>query len=267
MKNFGFCLVCLFSITQVAAQDTLHVYFDSLWHKTTAENAFYHQMKVKAGSAWKEWDYYPSGKLKMKGAYSDDSCRVREGNFVWYDANGSLSSSYTYDHGKANGPSEVYYKSGKKHITGNYKMDKYDGEWTAYYESGKILGKATFTDGQQVSASFYNEDGSADNNTTAFFRKAEFPGGQQALDTFLHNELKYPKEALDNEIHGVVMVQFLVSKDGTLNNIKIIRPVHPLLDKEALRVVEKMPRWQPCINAGRISDMICILPVSFRLNE
>ena len=92
-----------------------------------------------------------------------------------------------------------------------------------------------------------------------------FPGGDAALMTWLQKNLKYPAAAQENGIQGRVLVSFIVNKDGSIVEPKIIRSVDPSLDKEAARVVSSMPRWKPGKQRGKAVRVKYTLPVTFRL--
>lgn len=93
----------------------------------------------------------------------------------------------------------------------------------------------------------------------------EFPGGMKELLKFLQNNLKYPENAMKNNVQGRVIVQFVVEKDGTLTEFKVARSVDPDLDAEALRVLQIMPKWKPGMQRGKIVRVKFTVPVSFKL--
>ena len=94
---------------------------------------------------------------------------------------------------------------------------------------------------------------------------AEFPGGQAAMLKWLSDHIKYPAIASENNIQGRVMVSFVVERDGSVSNIKVLRGVDPSLDKEAIRVVGEMPKWKPGMQTGKPVRSRFNLPVTFRL--
>lgn len=96
---------------------------------------------------------------------------------------------------------------------------------------------------------------------------AEFPGGMAALMRWLKNNMRYPEAAQQNDIQGRVIVNFVVEKDGSIANVKIAKGVDKDLDREALRVVKKMPKWQPGKNNGVAVRSYFNLPVIFRLQN
>lgn len=96
---------------------------------------------------------------------------------------------------------------------------------------------------------------------------AEFPGGQTALMKWLSNNVRYPESAQQNDIQGRVVVRFVVEKDGSIGAATIVKGVDKDLDREALRVVKKMPRWQPGKNNGVAVRSYFNLPVVFKLQN
>jgi TonB family protein len=93
----------------------------------------------------------------------------------------------------------------------------------------------------------------------------EFPGGVQALKTYVAATVKYPANALKNGIQGKVFVNFIVGKDGSVSNAKIAQGVDSSLDAEAIRVVESMPKWNPGKQRGELVEVRYTIPVEFKL--
>ena len=92
-----------------------------------------------------------------------------------------------------------------------------------------------------------------------------FPGGDAAQIAFLSNNLRYPAVAMEQGIQGRVVTQFVVDKDGSITDVKVVRSLDPMLDKEAVRLVKSMPKWTPGKLNGSPVRVKCILPMSFRL--
>ena len=93
----------------------------------------------------------------------------------------------------------------------------------------------------------------------------EYPGGEAALRKFISEKILYPVIAQENGIQGTVYVSFVVSADGSVRNARIARGVDPVLDKEALRVVNSMPRWTPGKQRGKAVNVSYTVPISFVL--
>ena len=93
----------------------------------------------------------------------------------------------------------------------------------------------------------------------------DFPGGQAALMQYLAKNIKYPTIAQENGTQGRVIVQFVVNRDGSIVDAKVVRSVDPYLDKEALRVINTMPKWKPGMQRGKPVRVKFTVPVMFRL--
>lgn len=94
----------------------------------------------------------------------------------------------------------------------------------------------------------------------------EFPnGGMAGLMQFLSKNIKYPTIAQENGTQGRVTVQFVVNRDGSIVDAKVLRGVDPYLDKEALRVIGTMPKWKPGMQRGKPVRVKYTVPVMFRL--
>ena len=94
----------------------------------------------------------------------------------------------------------------------------------------------------------------------------QFPGGQIAMLQYLMKNIKYPEQAVKEGIQGRVTVRFIVEKDGSISDVKPVLSVHPLLNKEAVRVVESMPKWTPGKQNGKPVRVRFNVPVMFKLN-
>lgn len=92
-----------------------------------------------------------------------------------------------------------------------------------------------------------------------------FPGGEKEMARFIGNNLQYPRKAQEEGIQGRVLVRFVVSKDGQISDINIIRGIDPECDKEVVRIIKAMPRWTPGYNNGKAVSVYFTLPVVFKL--
>lgn len=93
-----------------------------------------------------------------------------------------------------------------------------------------------------------------------------FPGGDAALMKFIDNNMRYPQAAIENNIQGRVVISFVVNGDGSIGQVKVVRSKDPDLDKEAVRVVKSLPRFQPGKQSGKNVAVWYTIPVTFRLN-
>ena len=106
-----------------------------------------------------------------------------------------------------------------------------------------------------------------DNNESYIFADVmpKFPGGEEALKQYIFKNLNYPVEAQENNISGKIYVKFVVTKKGEVTNVSLIRSVHPLLDNEAIRVVQSLPDWIPGRQAGKKINVWFTIPIIFQI--
>lgn len=95
----------------------------------------------------------------------------------------------------------------------------------------------------------------------------QFPGGESALMRYLNDNIRYPVIAQENGIQGRVTCQFVVERDGSISDVQVVRGQDPSLDKEAVRVIQGMPRWKPGKQRGAPVRVRYTLPVLFRLQN
>lgn len=95
----------------------------------------------------------------------------------------------------------------------------------------------------------------------------KFPGGNKAMYAFLGENIKYPDVAKQEGYQGKVFVTFVVEKDGSVSNVKLVRGVHESLDKEAMRVIKIMPKWEPGTQRGKAVRVQYTLPIKFTLDK
>ncbi len=93
----------------------------------------------------------------------------------------------------------------------------------------------------------------------------QFPGGPAELMAWLGKNIRYPVIAQENGIQGRVICQFVVGSDGSVRDVKVMRGVDPSLDKEAIRVIQSMPKWIPGRQNGKAVSVRYTLPVTFKL--
>lgn len=93
----------------------------------------------------------------------------------------------------------------------------------------------------------------------------EFPGGTEAMIAFISSNIKYPADAAKKKVDGRVLVNFIVEKDGSISEVKVVKPGFPSLDAEAVRVVKAMPNWKPGMQRGQVVRVQFTMPIEFRL--
>lgn len=98
-------------------------------------------------------------------------------------------------------------------------------------------------------------------------QQPEFPGGVEAMMRFIRDNIKYPTIAAESGIKGRVHLKFVVTKTGEIGDVQVIRGIDPNLDKEAVRVIQSMPKWIPGKQNGKPVNVYFSLPVNFVLQQ
>ncbi|HBE43088.1 MAG TPA: hypothetical protein DDW27_18155, partial [Bacteroidales bacterium] len=128
-------------------------------------------------------------------------------------------------------------------------------------------GSVTTGDNPDIKVTVYaSEQKEGNEKMTIVEELPEFPGGgAKAMRSWLAHNMKYPDEAVKAKIDGVVNVVFVVNKEGKVKNVEVIKPFHPFLDAEAVRVVSSMPDWKPGRQSGKPVDVRMTVTLMFSL--
>lgn len=117
---------------------------------------------------------------------------------------------------------------------------------------------------------FCQEEVKVSDDDAIFFvveEQAEFPGGMEAMYAYIQKNLIYPEKAKEKGIEGRVFVQFVIEKDGSISNVKILRGIGGGCDEAAKEMVEKMPKWKPGTQKGKPVRCQFNLPINFELSK
>ena len=115
-----------------------------------------------------------------------------------------------------------------------------------------------------VSVNAYSQSDDSDNTVYRMVEEmAQFPGGQTEMLKFIQENRQYPEAAKANDVHGKVMVTFIIERDGSLSDVKVMRGLGSGCDEEAIRVIQSMPKWKPGKQRGKEVRTSMILPVTF----
>ncbi len=137
-------------------------------------------------------------------------------------------------------------------------------EALTYYRNGARKRIETFEVGKPVQGLCFTQTG----QDTTFFpheQNSVFPGGLENLYKYLSKNIKYPKTAYKQKAQGNVILQFIVTKTGQIENIVVVKSLHPDLDNESVRVTAGMPAWEPGKQEGVPVNVRYTLPIRFKL--
>lgn len=142
---------------------------------------------------------------------------------------------------------------------GEAKFEKKSAE---SIRGGRSQNDVTYVDGIKVSKEEALDD---EEIFIVVEQMPEFPGGDEAYQLFLQNNIHYPESAKENGIEGTVYLSFEVNKKGKIKNVLVLRGVNPDIDSEAVRVVKMMPDWVPGKQRGKPVEVKMTMPIKFSL--
>lgn len=96
-------------------------------------------------------------------------------------------------------------------------------------------------------------------------RSAEFPGGFDAMTSFISSTLEYPQQSKDKNVEGRVLVKFVIETDGSISNVEILQGLDEYCNQESERIIKAMPRWKPAEDKGKKVRQQFVIPIRFKL--
>ena len=153
-------------------------------------------------------------------------------------------------------------------------VGKYHGKFTMKFylrEEGKAIVKGISWDGDRKETADCYSDSAKQIGKNGVYqiveKMPEFPGGEKALLDYISENIVYPQSAKDKNISGRVFVSFVIKKDGSVSDVKVMRGIDEECDAEAIRVVKSMPKWKPGMDDGKPVKVSYMLPVNFKLTD
>lgn len=243
-KSITCLLFCLLTYLSTKAQDTC--YYNVDWEKVASLEEAYRYTLTECDdidtNKVVSYTYYASGQMEYITPYEDYANRITHGKSMYWSPEGILTKEHNFKHGK------------------------WDGDLKTYWEDGQFRRHDVFKEGELVEGKCWDRMGK-EVSYHDYQVLPEFPGGMYRLFKFLKRKVKYPNKARLERTEGKVMVSFVVKKNGSVSNAVIVKSVSPELDKEALRVVNTMPKWKPGLIEGEIEQIRFTLPFKFQLTN
>ena len=210
-----------------------------------------------------EFLFYPNGKVYLINRYPPNSSphTVVDASSIMacYDSTGTALAT------NGNGAYKIYDDKFKIVESGNVKDGKRDGQCTGEENGGKWKYVELYENGALVRGTMTDETGAVSTYSKNRRTDPQYPGGLTAFYKYLSKKIEYPDKDRDNNITGVVVLRFIVEKDGKVTEIKIMNHVSPTIDAEAVRVMRASPLWLPGTVCGRPAEVYYSIPIAFRL--
>jgi TonB family protein len=279
--------------------ETDTTYFNSAWKKSSKAEATFYRTVLKHDNGFLVKDLYIKNNLpqmiavcnslnplKRNGKttyYYETGQKQEEGVFILHEKDGVWTSWYengqkkleaTYAHGKPNSTWEEWFENGQKKISDHFADGNHHGIRMEWEEDGKDSSvMESFVDGTYRNIRISKNRATVHPQYDVFYPVevgAEFPGGEKAMQEFIIKEIDrigYPRAERRTGVSGTVYVTFVVEKDGTLTDIKLLRGVSggPGYDALALEVIKRMPTWKSGIQFGKVVRVQFNLPIRFTL--
>lgn len=220
-------------------------------------------------------NYYDTGKQKSSTQYINGE---KNGKAYGYDESGTMNASYIFKNDKEIEPRVYYYEDGAKKMTldiDSPALEKYGYQlnYAAYYSGkfelfdsiGNKVCDGKYEEGELVNSNCSKEVLLSEKIIFPVEEMPQFPGGDTEMFKFLFGKINYPVVAKNNDVQGLVVLNFNVLKDGSITDIKILRGIDPSIAEEAVRVLKLMPKWIPGKVDGKPVKVSYKLPVRFKL--
>lgn len=240
------------------------IYYNLDWKETIKDSASYYRTITKENLLYRINDYYLSGTLQMSGHSKTNGTDEKEGLFSYYSKKGVLSMQGEFRSNKKEGEWKDFDSIGKLVLLEHYTNGKYNGAITGYYQTGEIQRKASYKDGKVVFDTYYTIKGKKIKNIDV---DACYKGGPKKMNEFISKNLVYPEEAINLNLQGKVFLSFIIDKEGNVTRVTVEKGVHPILDKQAVELIESMPQWTPAILYGKPTKSLVKQVINFALTN
>ncbi len=212
-----------------------------------------------------EYEYYPNGALYLIKTHPDEI--NHQANKYGYIITGEYDSLGTQLVKDGSGHYKGYDNKFKSIIEeGDVKNDKRDGVWKGTDIALNISYQETYDNDNLISGISIGKNGDTIKYSKARGIEPSYNGGLKAFYSYLGNNIHYPDYEKAHNIKGKVLITFVVEKDGSLTDVRILRHVSRNIDAEALRVVKDSPNWIAGIEYGRHVRVQYTVPISFTLD-
>jgi TonB family protein len=288
MKIFLIPILSLsFSIAHGQKSDTTIRYFNKQFDPVSKNSTTYTGIAYPENNKWAVIVKNDSSKILMTGYYRDKSLKTKDGLFSYFYGNGNLQirgwylnnekndlwmswyaggekkDSGYYKKGLKNGSSSSWFENGNPKYNGYFFLNSADSTWTWYHENGNPSTKEKYNYGKLTFLECYDSLGNYSGVSCALEKAPTIKGYYGGINKYIIDSLYYPEEALKKNIQGIVDVQFTISKDGKLGDVKIISSSDSLLSNEVIRVIKSVDAWYPAIEHNRPVDFTQKLKIPF----
>ena len=258
-----FTITSLFSMSQgVAVKTTTSYGLDSNFNHVNIDSAFYIKSESTLFSIKTEEITLTKTNNVIKLITEDTLKDIK--TVINYYPSGKINDSTVSSEDKNNVVRYEWFENGVLKLSKSQFKGKFYGKIITNWEDGTKRRRDLYEDGELTEAKCFTRNGE-DTTHFLYFINPEYKGGESKLFQDIFKRVQYPQEAREAGIQGKVYVSFVIEKEGSISNIKIVRGIGGGCDKEAIRVVNKMENWNPGLQDGEPIRVKFILPINFTL--
>ncbi len=231
LTRAGIVFITVFGLTAgCLAQSEARVYLDGNYavQETEALARYSREARMLEDGSYEVTIYYIDGTKKMIGSYNDHKFSEPHGYF------------------------EYFYRNGQRESAGEYCSGRKCGVWKRWAWDGGERADRVYPDRQQKKV---------------ITEPAQFPGGYQALTSFIQKHTIYPKAALEKNITGIVKIAFRIDEGGLVRDVEVVERSASMISQAALECIWNMPLWEPATKNGREVASTFILPLIFTIED
>ena len=288
MKRSWLALVLFLStVAEAQKSDTLLRYFTMGLEPTTKVENSYRAFVYAEGDHWGARVINDSNRVLMTGSYRDKSLRIRDGLFTFYypqgetmvrgryvnntqsgswlawHRNGRVKDSVFFLNGYKQGRSWGWHENGQLMHEGFFEQGQPDSSWTWYFSNGQPSTKERYRRGKLQSLECFDSTGKSMGGNCSIDVPPTIPGRYGGVEKYILDSLYYPKEAIEQNIQGIVDVQFTITKEGKLRDVRFLNAPEKILADEVYRVLMSVPAWYPAILHNQVVDFTQSIKIPF----
>ena len=290
MKKLTLILLLAIAKIGLAQQDTTLIYNSPMYTKDPVRSKW--RPVVKQNGEFYQVTFYDKKDIIQEIInFEDKDLTVRQGPYTSY-RKGKLWENGNYDkghkngewknynilteqvtgirtflYGKLNGKSTEYWSNQQIKEEGTYENGSKVGDWKLYYSDGKSAGKETYdVYGKKSQTEYFYKDGQPAKYED-LFSPPSYKGGIKEFYQYLAETIKYPKESAKDGIQGTVFLRFTVKKDGSIEDIEVMKTPNDELADEAIRIVQRSSNWIPGKDFGETVNVKYNIPIKFSLGS
>jgi TonB family protein len=249
MRKFIYAFCFLFQLFTLNAQEKLS-YYDDNGQKTSKGKSSVLLQQVKLNDTLWQFNVYSTNGPRIKSIQSnDENASIINGKYITYDSRGYIDTlGYTYNNTKEK--TWEIYAQGKlvKQIT---------------YENGTIIKEK---DSAQINEELRKRTDSVNalsNSDKPKEYESKFKNGDEAWQNYMFKNIQYPDQLINDPVNGIVIIQFVISAEGKVEDVEIFKSLHYLLDAVAFKLIKNSTGWEPALQNGRKVKSYKKQPIQF----